>query len=110
VVLRVPLVEERATATDVNGVVSANVKGRAPRDILNAGNVRPPVDKAGPPLLPVTIAVTLPPITPVREPLTVKLRSVNVDSGSAVTELLVTVKSLGIGTKVPTVPGVSVAA
>jgi hypothetical protein len=110
VVLRVPLVEERATRTDVNGGVSANVKGRAPRDILSAGNVRAPVDNEGPPLLPMTIPVTLPPINPVREPLIVKLRSVNVEFGPAVTELLVTVKSLGIGTKVPRVFGVSVAA
>jgi poly-gamma-glutamate capsule biosynthesis protein CapA/YwtB (metallophosphatase superfamily) len=64
----------------------------------------------GPPLLPVAVTVTLAEEKRDREALTVKLTSVNVDSGSAVTEVPVTVKSPGTGTKVPTVPVWSVAA
>jgi hypothetical protein len=106
------LTEERAIVTDVNGVlVSVNVKGRAPRDVLPEGNERAPVDNAGGPLLPVTIAVTLPVFSSVlvRVPLTVKLTSVNVDPALAVIELGEITKSLGIAS-VPRVFGVSVAA
>jgi hypothetical protein len=107
-----------AIVTDVNGpVVLVNVKAvgllkgtGAPTTLGGTAKLRP-FDGSLPPVpvpTPVTIAIPTS-VMGADEPLTVKLTSVNVESGSAVSVLVPTVKSLGIGSEA-LAPVVSVAA